>query len=106
MATTNGAPKETDLNVEGIVGGLAGNSRIRSRETVLLGSNGHPASGAVSIVQIGSSFESYDISASNGNPDTFTFTATNAASTTAYEIPWSDTRSFGTLDPWRIDVGF
>lgn len=106
LVATTDEPESIVLNGENVDGALAGAARIRSRETLLVGDNGYPASGAVAIVQLGSNNESYDIAADNGNPATFTFTATISGVTTAYEIPWSTTRDIGGLDPSSVDVGF
>ena len=87
-------------------GGLASVARIRTRETLLKGDNGFPSSGSVSIIQTGSNRENYDISAGNGNPDTFTFTATVDGATTVYELNWSDNRNIGINNLSTVDVGF
>jgi len=106
LAVTSGVPEDISLNSENVVGALAGSSRIRDRETILRGDNGFPVSGAIAILQLNTNNESYDIDASNGNPDTFTFTETSAGVTTAYEIAWSLSRNIGDLNYFSLDVGF
>jgi len=106
LSRTTGDPNAIDLLSENFSGTLAGAARVRSREDFLLGTNGYPASGALSIIQLGTNRESYDINAGNGNPDTFNFTANIAGVITTYEVRWTSTRNIGDLSLSAIDVGF
>ena len=106
LSATPAIPSAIELNGENVNGGLASVARIRTREILLKGDNGFPSSGSVSIIQTGSNRENYDISAGNGNPDTFTFTATVDGATTVYELNWSDNRNIGINNLSTVDVGF
>ena len=106
LVVSPGDPTAITLDGEGVLGGLASDSRIRLGDPLLRGANGYPASGAVIITKSGTNNEIFDIVASNGNPATFTLTASINGASTAYEIPWSADRNIGDLDLSTMDIGF
>ena len=106
LGVSSGDPSTINLDGEGVLGGLANDSRIRVGEPLLLGANGYPASGTLIITKYSTNNEIYDVVAGNGNPATFTFTASIDGVTTAYEIPWSPERKVGDLDLSTVDIGF
>ena len=93
-------------NANGVVGAVAGTSEIKTLGPLEFKNgrdNARPTGGRV---QIGSSSENLLINAFNGDPATFTLTATASGSTTSYTVNFSDAYRFEVPVTSTAAVGF